>query len=603
MRRCAIYTRKSTEEGLDQAFNSLDAQREACEAYVVSQRAEGWIGLPARYDDGGYSGGNLARPGLKRLIADIESDLIDTVVVYKVDRLTRSLSDFAKLVDLFDKQKISFVSVTQQFNTTSSMGRLTLNVLLSFAQFEREVTGERIRDKIAASKKKGLWMGGHPPLGYDLLDRRLIVNQGDAATVRLIFSKYQQLQSVHVLRAWLRDQGHVSKPRISNSGRHFGGAPFSRGALYAMLRNPVYLGKISHKGILHDGQHEPIISTNEWQAVQEILRDRLAGSRSSHHRKSASLLAGVLFDSSGARLTPSHTNRRGRRYRYYLSTSATRGESNGAEAIRMPAHVIEGLVIRILVRTFEPGTDRARLTARLESVTSKGADVSEYLDSVAAELQSESYARQFLIVRQVARRIAITSTKVEIEISTQQLCDALMSRARSDDPTLHRPADLGRFTFRISEKFDFKRPGAVLSQNSGRPAIKSRKLLNAALIKAIARTHVWREALLTGSARSALDLARMSGVSTRYVREIMSLMYLSPRIVERILNGTQPSTLTLDRLVRCTDFSWEAQEAQALRSAHIAKFEMASGRVAPEQTGKLPPIADLSVPAAANGSE
>ena len=248
---CAIYTRKSSEEGLEQSFNSLQAQREACEAYVLSQKHEGWQVLPTLYDDGGFSGGNMERPGLKQLLADISSGRVSTVVVYKVDRLTRSLTDFARIVETFDARGVSFVSVTQQFNTTTSMGRLTLNVLLSFAQFEREVTGERIRDKVAASKKKGMWMGGNIPLGYDLKDRNLIINSQEAAQVRLIFREYVRLGSVFELYEWLKDKGIRSKVRTASTGRKLGGSVLSRGTLYHLLSNPLYIGKIAHKGKIY----------------------------------------------------------------------------------------------------------------------------------------------------------------------------------------------------------------------------------------------------------------------------------------------------------------------------------------------------------------
>jgi site-specific DNA recombinase len=269
--RCAIYTRKSSEEGLDQEFNSLDAQREACEAYVRSQKHEGWSALPTLYDDPGYSGGNMERPALKRLLADIAAKRIDVVVVYKVDRLTRSLADFAKIVEVFDASSVSFVSITQAFNTTSSMGRLTLNVLLSFAQFEREVTGERIRDKIAASKKRGLWMGGQPALGYDVRDRKLVVNEAEAETVRMIFRRYLDLGSVRELKAALDAEGVVSKHRTAATGDAYGGQSFSRGALYEMLQNRVYRGEIVHKGAAYPGEHPAIVEEDLWRQVREKL--------------------------------------------------------------------------------------------------------------------------------------------------------------------------------------------------------------------------------------------------------------------------------------------------------------------------------------------
>ena len=304
--RCAIYTRKSSEDGLEQEFNSLDAQREACEAYVTSQRHAGWIALPEMYDDGGLSGGSMERPALQRLLSDIKAGKVQIIVVYKVDRLTRSLADFAKIVDVLDAHDASFVSVTQQFNTTTSMGRLTLNMLLSFAQFEREIAGERIRDKIAASKAKGMWMGGNVPLGYDVKDRKLVVNAAEASSVRSIFRRYAELGSVTLLKAELERAGVVSKRREGASGQLAGGRRFSRGALYLMLQNRLYRGEVAHKDQIYPGQHEAIVEPELWQTVQ----DKLAANRRERSlamgAEAPSLLSGLIFDSHGNRLTPTH---------------------------------------------------------------------------------------------------------------------------------------------------------------------------------------------------------------------------------------------------------------------------------------------------------
>ena len=344
--RCAIYTRKSSEEGLEQSFNSLDAQREACAAYIQSQRHEGWRVQPTQYDDGGYSGGNMERPALKRLLDDVAAQKVDVVVVYKVDRLTRSLADFAKIVDIFDARKVSFVSVTQQFNTTSSMGRLTLNVLLSFAQFEREVTGERIRDKISASKRKGMWMGGRVPLGYDLKDRKLVPNAAEAALVNRIYSRYLELGCVVKLKAELDAAGVASKVRVSRTGRRSGGAPYSRGALYKILQNRIYVGEIPHRALAYPGEHQPIVERERWDAVQAKLRASNQARRNGVTSRDPSLLAGLLYDERGNRLTPSHAVKKGKRYRYYVSQALIQGRPDlkGA-ATRLPAHDIEMVVI------------------------------------------------------------------------------------------------------------------------------------------------------------------------------------------------------------------------------------------------------------------
>src|ERR1700693_2466528 len=306
LRRCAVYTRKSSEEGLEQEFNSLHAQREACEAFIKSQAGEGWRLVRTHYDDGGLSGATMERPALQRLMADIEKGLVDAVVVYKVDRLTRSLTDFAKMVEVFDARGVSFVAVTQQFNTTTSMGRLTLNVLLSFAQFEREVTGERIRDKIAASKRKGIWMGGLVPLGYEVRERQLVINDAEATTVRHIFTRYCELGSVRLLKEELDRLGVRSKIRVSQDGVESGGQAFSRGALYTLLRNPIYVGEIRHKGVCHSGQHAPLVNRAIWDNVAKLLREHSTGYGPRSSGTKSCVLIGKLFAKSGEGLTPSH---------------------------------------------------------------------------------------------------------------------------------------------------------------------------------------------------------------------------------------------------------------------------------------------------------
>jgi site-specific DNA recombinase len=331
--RCAIYTRKSSEEGLEQEFNSLQAQREACEAFINSQRHEGWVSLPAAYDDGGFSGATMERPALQRLLADIIAERVNTIVVYKIDRLTRSLADFAKIVEILDARGASFVSVTQQFNTTTSMGRLTLNILLSFAQFEREVIGERIRDKIAASKRKGMWMGGVPPLGYRAEDRKLVVIDSEAEIVRAMFRRYVELGSVRLLKEELEARGIKSKAWATASGRIIGGKPFSRGALYLILRNRTYLGAIVHNGQSHPGEHTPIIDELLWDAAQTRLASNTAERNSATRIRQPSLLTGMLFDCSGNSMTPTHAVKKGRRYRYYVSRPLITNQRDGGKAL------------------------------------------------------------------------------------------------------------------------------------------------------------------------------------------------------------------------------------------------------------------------------
>jgi site-specific DNA recombinase len=333
--RCAVYTRKSSEEGLEMEFNSLEAQRESCEAYIASQRAEGWLLVPDRYDDGGFSGGTLERPALKRLLADIEAGKVDVVVVYKIDRLSRSLMDFSRLVEVFDQHKVTFVSVTQSFNTTTSMGRLTLNVLLSFAQFEREVIGERIRDKFAASRKRGMWMGGWAPLGYEVKDRKLIVNEVDAKLVRSIFQRFLKLGSATTL----------ARELIAEKVRNKYGKLIDKGILYKMLSNPVYIGVAVHKGISYPGEHVGIIDRKIWDKVQakfqESPRKRAAATRA----QAPSLLKGIIFDATGVAMSPTHTRKRGRLYRYYISQTVLKQGSGDCSVARVPAAEIEKIVI------------------------------------------------------------------------------------------------------------------------------------------------------------------------------------------------------------------------------------------------------------------
>ena len=333
--RCAIYTRKSTEEGLDMEFNSLDAQREACEAYVASQKAEGWVLVPDHYNDGGFSGGTLERPDLQHLLRDIEAGRVDIVVVYKIDRLSRSLMDFAKLVEVFDRNNVTFVSVTQSFNTTTSMGRLTLNILLSFAQFEREVIGERIRDKFAASRKKGMWMGGYPPLGYDVKDRKLVVNEMEAATVRMIFERYVLVGSATILARSLAAEGILTKRS----------RPVDRGYLYILLNNRTYIGEVTHKGNSYPGEHRAIIESPLWNKVHAILKESPRQRAANTRRQTPAPLKGLLFGPDGRALTPAHTRKGSKLYRYYVATGVIKRGPEACVVRRVPAAEVEAAVI------------------------------------------------------------------------------------------------------------------------------------------------------------------------------------------------------------------------------------------------------------------
>ncbi len=351
-RRCAVYTRVSTDERLDQSFNSLDAQREAGQAYIVSQRAEGWLPVADDYDDGGYSGGNMERPALKRLMDDILADQIDIVVVYKIDRLTRSLADFSRLIEIFERHKVSFVSVTQQFNTTTSMGRLMLNILLSFAQFEREVTGERIRDKIAASKRKGMWMGGYPPLGYEVKDRKLIINEDDAATMRRIFQRFSELRSVTELCRELALDGLTTRPVRLKDGGYRNGTPMDKKYISKTLRNPVYVGEISHKGTAYAGQHEPIVTRQLWDRVQAILAEDAHGRMGATQTrgKTDALLRGLLYGSDGQKYHITFSKKpSGKKYRYYIPKADKRYGYRSSATGMIPADQIEDVVVNLVI--------------------------------------------------------------------------------------------------------------------------------------------------------------------------------------------------------------------------------------------------------------
>jgi len=351
-KRCAVYTRVSTDERLDQSFNSIDAQREAGQAYIASQRAEGWLPVADDYDDGGYSGGNMERPALKRLMDDILADQIDIVVVYKIDRLTRSLADFSRLIEIFERHKVSFVSVTQQFNTTTSMGRLMLNILLSFAQFEREVTGERIRDKIAASKRKGMWMGGYPPLGYEVKDRKLIINEDDAATMRRIFQRFSELRSVTEVCRELALEGLTTRPVRLKDGGYRNGTPMDKKYISKTLRNPVYVGEVSHKGTVYAGQHEPIITRQLWDRVQAILaedaHERMGATQT--RGKTDALLRGLLYGSDGQKYHITFSKKpSGKKYRYYIPKADKRYGYRSSATGMIPADQIEEVVVNLVI--------------------------------------------------------------------------------------------------------------------------------------------------------------------------------------------------------------------------------------------------------------
>ncbi|MCJ2133116.1 recombinase family protein [Methylobacterium sp. J-026] len=513
--RCAIYTRVSTEHGLEQEFNSLDNQREAAEAYVRSQAHEGWRLLPERYDDGGYSGGTLDRPALQRLLDAVRGHRVDVIVVYKVDRLTRALADFAKLVELFDAHGTSFVSVTQAFNTTTSMGRLTLNVLLSFAQFEREVTGERIRDKIAASKRKGIWMGGVVPLGYRVEARALHIVEDQAEVVRAIFARYRALGTVSALHAELEATGIRVPERRDGKGKSVGGGTFTRGHLYKILANPIYVGRLGHRGHVHEGQHVGLVEPAAFDAVQA----QLAANHHAHtarRREGAHLLFGRIRDEHGQAMTPSHTAKGARRYRYYVSRAAVRGRPACAVQ-RIAAHALEASVVQAL---------RATLLSTAASA-SPSAPASESLSD--AEVIATHLAR--------------------VTVHPDALLIELVDGHESDPIRIPwSPAGYRR------------RREIVVPPGVERDGLRPMKVEDRArILTAIARSRSWVDDLVAAQAAGTAAIALREGCSERAVRMVLPLAHLAPRIVRAIVDGRLPRGIGVRHLAELPA-SWAEQE-------------------------------------------
>ncbi len=513
--RCAIYTRKSTEEGLDQAFNSLDAQREACEAYIKSQAAEGWVLVPTAYDDGGFSGGNMDRPALQRLLAQMDAGLIDTIVVYKIDRLTRALSDFARIVERLDHRGASFVSVTQAFNTTTSMGRLTLNVLLSFAQFEREVTGERIRDKIVASKKKGMWMGGVPPLGYDLptdpMSRALVVNEAEAEQVRFLYRLYLELGSVAALAQQLLAEGWLTRVRISRKGNRSGGVSYSRGALFHLLKNRIYLGEIVHGDAAMPGRHPAIIDLGLFEAVQQRLKANAVSHRDRPLRSADLPLKGLVHDADGHRMSPSFGyGRGGKVYRYYVSAPLQQGgrlSCRDGALRRVRAEALHEVVEAALVSRYGHGSGLP-LAALLAPVTR--------VDLLDEEVRITFRADRLLTA---ARRglEPVTGDAAALALSIPVRCQARGGRVDQVGP-------------------------------DGRP-LAHRRRRDPVLIKGLRRAHQLASGLGWNASDGALRQVNVAAPASAYDRKLVRLAFLAPDLQRAILEGRQAPGLTLSRLL------------------------------------------------------
>lgn len=547
--RCAIYTRKSSEEGLDQDYNSLHAQAEACAAYIASQKHEGWKCLPSRYDDGGVSGGTLQRPALQRLLSDIEAGRVDMVVVYKIDRLTRSLADFAKLVDRFDAASCSFVSVTQAFNTSSSMGRLTLNVLLSFAQFEREVTAERIRDKIAASKKKGLWMGGLPPLGYDphpdTNRRELVINKAEAETVLRLFTLYLEHGCLNATARAAAAEGLRSKHRCFTSGRTQGGGLLGRGHIHRILTNPIYRGQIRHHDRIWPGTHSAIIDEMLWERVQVQLQSASARQRGSQHPAGSlkdatpdAPLLGKLRDETGDLLTPTHTQARGRRFRYYVSNRLI---SAGPDPTgwRLPAPALEAAIVEVIAGHLE--TQATRHDVLQSGSATEQASAAAQVQSMAQSIRAKGCA----VIAHAIASIEIRQDHLHIRLDRTAIArlsglnDALLTSS-----FLAFPAPLSLRRRGVETKI-------VVGSRAPTP--------DRTLLRALRLAHRWADMLKSGS--SLKDIAQTEARSESYVARLLPLATLSPSLQQAIISGTQPVELSLEVLVRSSlPLAWSDQE-------------------------------------------
>lgn len=538
--RCAIYTRKSTEEGLDQDFNSLDAQREACAAYILSQRHEGWSLVPEFYDDGGYSGGNMDRPGLRALLAAVGAGKVDVIVVYKVDRLTRSLADFAKIVEVLDAKGASFVSVTQSFNTTSSMGRLTLNVLLSFAQFEREVTGERIRDKVAASKARGMWMGGPVPLGYRLQDRKLHIDAEEAEKIRYIFARYLELGSGRLVVAELDRQGIRSKPRRNRHGREYGNTTIGRGALYAILQNRLYVGEVSHKRQNYPGQHEGIVARETFEAVQQCLERARVERRLGINADQPSLLAGLLWDGRGRRMSPSHCTTRQRRYRYYVSQ--TDDPSITEPCWRVSAPDIEMLVTERLKIMINQASHRAVASGAL--IADAILLLNESIADLETKLDQPATSAKRALLLSFVQRIDLIGDTLRITIDLSPVDPALSGNACDE--------------VAIGFVRSAKQVRLIVPPSS----TQTEQPRNPSLLKLIAQAFIARREVEKGG--SFQEVADRLGYGREYLADMIRISYLSPAIITAILNGAQPQALNRRQLVQTVRLPLDWAEQQQL---------------------------------------
>lgn len=539
--RCAIYTRKSSEEGLDQDFNSLDAQREACAAYIVSQRHEGWTLVPDLYDDGGISGGHMNRPGLLQLLDDVKSGKVDVIVVYKVDRLTRSLSDFAKIVDILDGAGASFVSVTQSFNTTSSMGRLTLNVLLSFAQFEREVTGERIRDKFAASKMRGMWMGGTVPFGYEVKDRKLVVDPDRAGILRRIMERYVEIGSVPELAKALAADGVRTRQRIMKSGRLYGGVPFGKGALYGILSNRIFLGEIVHKGVWYPGEHEAIVDKDLFDRVQHMLASNRVAHRTKSHACDPSLLAGMIRDGQGRRMSPRSCRKGDLKYRYYVSVEdRVADQSTAARTMRVAAGEAETAVTQGVTALFNNPAALVKMLVGDAADAEAVQAIQQQAGTLANALPSMVPSELRQLLQAMDMRVVIDGQSISASFDRAHLMERLGIAGIEANGTERCDLAVPQILNRCGHEMRL----AISPSGSDAPAYR-----DGSLVTLIVKAHQARDHLL-GADSPASPIVAMGH---KHLARMARLAYLAPDIIKAILEGRQPKSLTSRALLRVTD--------------------------------------------------
>ena len=551
--RCVIYTRTSSDECLGQDYNSLAAQRDACAAFILSQKSEGWSKARMIYEDGGYSGGSLDRPALRQLLTDMAAGELDVVVVYKIDRLTRSLRDFAKLSELLGRSSASFVAVTQQFNTASSMGRLTLNILLTFAQFEREMAGDRIRDKIAASTKLGIWMGGHPALGYDAPAKRLVVNPHEADIVRHIFKRFLDLQSMGELRKDLERSGIVSKRRIIRNGPEVGGNSFTWHPLHSILTNPLYAGMIRHKGQIYKGRHVAIIDPSQFEKVQEVVRRVAEQEKAKRDKAYPSLLRGIIFDMGGERICPFHTNKATKRYRYYVTSSlisrvTRRKLKNHRYKMRFPALELDKFVVGLLSRHLR---DRDWVTSNVPTASRLHATL-RGAQALASELEGQ-LSRNTNLIRELVQRIEIDKTTIRLLLSRTWLYEHLDIRLPRGAPSFASSSiEVTFIGHNIRSGNDVK----VVLERPGAPAASDHRL-----VREVLRAIRWFNELASGKHASIQELAGAESCCPTLITDRVRLAFLAPDIVEAILEGSQPTSMTVASLKRACPlpYSWEEQ--------------------------------------------